>query len=38
MYDYLVELIDDDQVVQQLIKCKTYKELKAVFLTNGGNR
>ncbi|WP_144552558.1 BglG family transcription antiterminator [Bacillus sp. X1(2014)] len=31
MYDYLLELIDDSQVVQQLIKCKNYKEFAAVF-------
>lgn len=31
MYDLLVQIIDDSQVVQQLIKCKTFKELEAIF-------
>jgi lichenan operon transcriptional antiterminator len=31
MYDTLVKIIDDSQVVQQLIKCKTFKELETVF-------
>jgi lichenan operon transcriptional antiterminator len=31
MYDMLVQIIDDSQVVQQLIKCKTFKELEAIF-------
>ncbi|NRD76314.1 transcription antiterminator [Bacillus sp. BRMEA1] len=31
MYENLVELIDHSQIVQQLIKCKTYKEFTAVF-------
>ncbi|WP_026692938.1 BglG family transcription antiterminator [Peribacillus kribbensis] len=31
MYDYLVEMIDDSQIMQQLLKCKTYKEFEAVF-------
>ncbi|WP_057915259.1 BglG family transcription antiterminator [Peribacillus muralis] len=32
MYDHLVDLIDNSQIVQQLIKCKTYKEFATVFL------
>lgn len=31
MYDHLIELVDDSQVVQQFIKCKTYKEFEAIF-------
>jgi lichenan operon transcriptional antiterminator len=31
MYDDLIELVDDSQVVQQFIKCKTYKEFDAIF-------
>lgn len=31
MYDHLVEIIDNSQVVQQLIKCKTYKEFQTIF-------
>ncbi|MCM3765964.1 BglG family transcription antiterminator [Neobacillus niacini] len=31
MYDLLVQIIDDSQVVQQLIKCKTFKEFEAIF-------
>nr|WP_263325113.1 BglG family transcription antiterminator [Neobacillus sp. Marseille-Q6967] len=31
MYDQLVKIIDNSQLVQQLIKCKTYKEFTAVF-------
>ncbi|MFD0051246.1 BglG family transcription antiterminator [Actinomycetes bacterium NPDC127524] len=37
MYDYLIELIDDSQVVQQLNKCKTYKEFEAIFFSKGKN-
>ncbi|MGE7070098.1 BglG family transcription antiterminator [Peribacillus butanolivorans] len=32
MYDLLVDMIDNSQIVQQLIKCKTYKEFATVFL------
>jgi lichenan operon transcriptional antiterminator len=34
MYDYLVDLIDDQQVVQSLLKCKTYHEFETVFSIN----
>ncbi|TYS69460.1 transcription antiterminator [Sutcliffiella horikoshii] len=30
MYDYLVDLIDDQQIVQRLLKCKTYPEFETV--------
>lgn len=34
MYDSLMEIIDSSQVVQQLLKCKTFKEFQAIFMKN----
>lgn len=31
MYDLLVDMIDNSQIVQQLIKCKSFKEFAGVF-------
>jgi lichenan operon transcriptional antiterminator len=33
MYDYLVNLTDDQQVVQRLLKCRTYHEFETVLST-----
>ncbi|MEH7109030.1 BglG family transcription antiterminator [Bacillus sp. JJ1764] len=34
MYDLLINIIDNGQVVQQLLKCKTYQEFAPVFQKN----
>ncbi len=34
MYSLLVQVVDDKQVVQRLVKCKGYEEFIEVFMKN----